>query len=243
MKKVVASILLILGLVFIINGINDAKYLIDNKVKNQSIREIATSNTSDPLERVIDFEKLKVINEDIEAWIYVPGTNIDYPILVGSSDEEYIYKNLNREYTPLGSIFTYSGTNFTKGNTFIFGHNMANGQMFGELKRYIDMDFLKENRYFYIYTERKVMKCNIFSVFIVNENDDVFSNEYELGTADYLSLLSRIINKSNYSDSILDKPTIEYSTAQMFNLVTCYGKAGTSNRLLVNGLVVDEKIR
>lgn len=120
---------------------------------------------------------------------------------------------------------------------------MANGQMFGELKRYIDMDFLKENRYFYIYTERKVMKCNIFSVFIVNENDDVFINEYELGTADYLSLLSRIINKNNYSDSILDKPTIEYSTAQMFNLVTCYGKAGTSNRLLVNGLVVDKKIR
>ena len=120
---------------------------------------------------------------------------------------------------------------------------MANGQMFGELKRYIDMDFLKENRCFYIYTERKVMKCNIFSVFIANENDDVFSNEYELGTADYLSLLSRIINKNNYSDSILDKSTIEYSTTQMFNLVTCYGKAGTSNRLLVNGLVVEEKIR
>ena len=120
---------------------------------------------------------------------------------------------------------------------------MANRQMFGELKKYIDIEFLKENRYFYIYTERKVMKCNIFSVFIANENDDVFSNEYELGTADYLSLLSRIINKNNYSDSILDKPTIEYSTTQMFNLVTCYGKAGTSNRLLVNGLVVDEKIR
>lgn len=243
MKKIVASILLIFGLFFLINGINEAKYLMDNKVKNQSIRKISTSNKSDPLERVIDFEKLKAINEDIKAWIYIPGTNIDYPILVGSSDEEYINKNLNREYTPLGSIFTYSGTNFTKGNTFIFGHNMASGQMFGELKKYRDLDFFKENRDFYIYTERKVMRCNIFSVFIANENDVVFSDEYELGTADYLSLLSIISNKNSYSDIILDKPIIEYSTTQMFNLVTCYGKVGTSNRLLVNGLVLEEKIR
>ncbi len=243
MKKIVASILLILGLAFLFNGLNEAKYLIDNKVKNQSIREVATSNTSDPLERIIDFEKLKVINEDIEAWIYIPGTNIDYPILVGKSDEEYINKNINKEYTPLGSIFSYSGTNFTKGNTFIFGHNMATGQMFGELKKYMNLDFIKENRYFYIYTERKTMKCDIFSVFVANENDDVFSNEYELGTSDYISLLSRISNKNNYSDSILDRPIIEYSTTPMFSLVTCYGKDGTSNRLLVNGIVIEEKIR
>lgn len=243
MKKIVASILLIFGIVFLIKGIQEAKYIIENKVKNQSVRELATSNTEDPLDRVIDFEKLKAINEDIEAWIYVPGTNIDYPILVGSSNEEYIDKNVNREYTPLGSIFTYSGTNFTKGNTFIFGHNMASGQMFGELKKYINTDFLNEHKNFYIYTERKVRKCEIFSIFIANENDDVFSNEYELGTSDHLSLLSRIINKNKYSNSILDNSTIEYSTTQMFNLVTCYGKVGTSNRLLVNGLVVEEKIK
>ena len=149
MKKIVASILLILSVFFFINGIKEAKYLIQNKLKNQSIREIATSNADDPFSRVIDFTKLRAINEDIKAWIYIPETNIDYPILVGDENEEYINKNLDKEYTPLGSIFSYSNTNFTRGNTFIFGHNMANGQMFGELKKYINSDFLNKNKYFF----------------------------------------------------------------------------------------------
>lgn len=243
MRKIVASILLILSVIFFIKGVKEAKYLIQNKCKNQSVREIATSNSNDPFERIIDFKKLKSINEDVEAWLYVPGTNIDYPVLVGRSDEEYINKNLDKEYTPLGSIFSYSNTNFTKGNTFIFGHNMATGQMFGELKKYINSDFLKKNKYFYVYTERKIMKCEIFSIFVANENDDVFNGEYELGTADYFSLLSRIVDKNNYSDNNLNKPIMEYSADQTFNLVTCYGGAGTSNRLVVNGLVIEEKIK
>ena len=45
-----------------------------------------------------------------------------------------LYKDINKEYTPLGSIFSYSGTNFTKGNTFIFGHNMASSQMLVNLE-------------------------------------------------------------------------------------------------------------
>ena len=239
MKKIVASILLILSVFFFINGIKEAKYLIQNKLKNQSIREIATSNADDPFSRVIDFTKLRAINEDIKAWIYIPETNIDYPILILPKQQE----NLDKEYTPLGSIFSYSNTNFTRGNTFIFGHNMANGQMFGELKKYINSDFLNKNKYFYIYTERKILKCEIFSSFIADENDDIFGNEYELGTADYLSLLSKIIDRNNYCDSNLDKPIIEYSTTQIFNLVTCQGNAGTSNRLVVSGLVIEEKIK
>ena len=244
MRKVIASILLIVSIVFLYKGFVEFRYMISNKAKNQSLREVATSEVvNDPLDRIIDFEKLNSINKDIKAWIYVPGTKIDYPILVGESDEEYLYNDMNKEYTPLGSIFSYSGTNFTKGNTFIFGHNMASSQMFGELRKYIDKDFLKEHRYLYIYTERKAMKCDIFSIFIANENDDVFSGQYELGTVEYIDLLSELVNRNNYSNNNLKKDIIEYSTTQVFNLITCYGREGTSDRLLVNGIVVEEKIR
>ena len=243
MKKFVAVILLILAIIFLWKGYNDWKYRISNKVKNDSIRELATSvEVEDPLDRIIDFEKLKAINEDIKAWIYIPGTKVDYPILVGDSNEEYLYKDINKDYTPLGSLFTFSGTNFTKGNTFIFGHNMASSQMFGELRKYLSADFLEEHRYFYLYTERKVMKCDIFSIFIANETDNIFSGEYELGTAEYIDLLSELSNRNKYGNS-LEKKIIEYSTTQVFNLITCYGGEGTPDRLLVNGMVVEEKIR
>ena len=244
MRKVIASILLIVSIVFLYKGFVEFRYMISNKAKNQSLREVATSEVvNDPLDRIIDFEKLNSINKDIKAWIYVPGTKIDYPILVGESDEEYLYNDMNKEYTPLGSIFSYSGTNFTKGNTFIFGHNMASSQMFGELRKYIDKDFLKEHRYLYIYTERKAMKCDIFSIFITNENDDIFNGEYELGTLEYISLLSELVNRNKYSNNNLDKNIIEYSTTQVFNLITCYGREGTTERLVANGIVVEEKLR
>ena len=243
MKKIVAVILLILAIIFLWKGYNDWKYRISNKVKNDSIRELATSEEiEEPLDRIIDFEKLKAINEDIKAWIYIPGTKVDYPILVGDSNEEYLYKDINKDYTPLGSLFTFSGTNFTKGNTFIFGHNMASSQMFGELRKYLSSDFLEEHRYFYLYTERKVMKCDIFSIFIANETDNIFSGEYELGTAEYIDLLSELSNRNKYANS-LEKNIIEYSTTQVFNLITCYGGEGTPDRLLVNGIVIEEKIR
>lgn len=244
MKKFVAVILLILAIIFLFKGFTDMKYKISNKSKNDSIRELATSDEiADPLDRVIDFQKLKAINEDIKAWIYIPGTKVDYPILVGKTNEEYLYKDIDKEYTPLGSLFSFKDTNFTKGNTFIFGHNMASTQMFGELKKYLSLDFLEEHRYIYLYTERKAMKCDIFSIFIANESDDVFSGEYELGTVEYIHLLSELVNRNKYSANNLEKNIIEYSTTQVFNLITCYGREGTSDRLIVNGIVVEEKIR
>ena len=244
MRKIIASILLVLSIIFLYKGFSEARYNSSNKVKNQSLREVATSEVvNDPMDRIIDFQKLKAINEDINAWIYIPNTEIDYPILTGATDEEYLYKDINKDYTPLGSLFSFSGTNFTKGNTFIFGHNMANNQMFGELRKYIDKDFLKEHRYLYVYTERKAMKCDIFSIFVTNESDDIFNGEYELGTVEYISLLSELVNRNKYSNNNLDKNIIEYSTTQVFNLITCYGREGTTERLVANGIVVEEKIR
>ena len=245
MRKVIASILLIVSIVFLYKGFVEFRYMISNKAKNQSLREVATSEVvNDPLDRIIDFEKLNSINKDIKAWIYVPGTKIDYPILVGESDEEYLYNDMNKEYTPLGSIFSYSGTNFTKGNTFIFGHNMASSQMFGELRKYIDKDFLKEHRYLYIYTERKAMKCDIFSIFITNEKINSKLLQAMIKEDNFAQLLIEELNKRNkYSEYSLEESSINYSTSQIFNLITCYGAEGTTERLVVNGIVEEEKIR
>ena len=87
------------------------------------------------------------------------------------------------------------------------------------------------------------MKCDIFSIFIVNESDEVFSGQYELGTVEYIDLLSELVNRNKYSNNNLEKNIIEYSTIQVFNLITCYGGEGIPDRLLVNGIVVEEKIR
>lgn len=244
MKKLAGCIVL-LGLVCLVNGFIEFRYFYDNNIQNNSVKEIAVSdsNSDNPLDRIIDFSALRAINEDIKAWIYIPKTNIDYPILVGNNDEEYIDKDINGEYNPLGSLFSYSGTNFTKGNSFIFGHNISSGQMFGSLKKYlIEDNYLEDNRYFYIYTERKIFKCYIYSIFICKYTDSFFYNQYDVDTADYASFLSKSLDKNYYANNTLVTSVNDYSDMQMFSLVTCYGRQGTSDRLVINGLSVEEKM-
>ena len=61
MKKIVASVLLVISIIFLFKGFIDWKYRITNKVNN-SIRELVTNeNEEDPLNRIIDFQKLKSI--------------------------------------------------------------------------------------------------------------------------------------------------------------------------------------
>lgn len=54
-----------------------------------------------PAKRSIDFTVLQGINPDIAAWIYIPGTAIDYPVLIGKTDGEYLKKDYQKSYSPL----------------------------------------------------------------------------------------------------------------------------------------------
>ena len=196
-------------------------------------------DSNDPLNRRIDFKKLKSENEDIVAWIYIPKTSIDYPIVIGDTDEEYLYKDIEGNYSPLGAIFTYANTkkDFSDSHIKVFGHNMKEFQMFGELRKFLNVDYMKEHKKFYIYTDRKTIECGIVSIFITNENDSIFGNTSS--GIDFLTTLSERNVNSNYD---LLNNMEKLSDSQIFSLVTCNGVEGTTERFLVNGVAVKEKI-
>ena len=247
MKKgcinVLVVVLFLISGVFLYLAFNEGFYSLDTKFKNNAIREVVVQETEDPLNRNIDFEKLKGMNEDVVAWVYIPGTTVDYPILIGDSDEEYLYKDIDGNYNPLGSIFSYSKTkrDLSDGHVFLFGHNMRQYQMFGEIRKFLNTDYMQEHRKFYVYTERKTVEYDIFSIFSCNENDDFFTMGIELGTADYVTMLDSIINRNVNSDYELGSSSIKWSDSQVVSLVTCNGVEGTTERLTVNGIAVREK--
>ncbi len=120
-------------------------------------------------EKTIDFAALQEQeNEHIYAWITVPGTKIDYPIVQHpESPEYYLNHNLDGSAGYPGCIYTelYNSKDWDDNHTVIYGHNMKNGTMFAGLHYYEDSQFFEEHPYVYIYTEDKVRVYQIFAAY------------------------------------------------------------------------------
>ena len=87
----------------------------------------------------VKFGELQSVNPDVYAWITVPGTEIDYPILQHPSDNSYyLMHNIDGSYGYPGCIYTenLNSKDFTDNNTVIYGHNMKNGSMFAQLHKF-----------------------------------------------------------------------------------------------------------
>ena len=74
----------------------------------EEMQEEAVTENDDPMQRKIDFEALREINPDVYAWIWIPGTNIDYPILQSAveADDYYLNTTIDGKKGYPGSIYT-----------------------------------------------------------------------------------------------------------------------------------------
>lgn len=95
------------------------------------------------------FNELQEINPDVCAWLTLGGTNIDYPVLQGQDDLDYVNKDVYGNASLTGAIFltTLNAPDFSDDYNLIYGHHMENGAMFGDIDRFADQVFLDEHRY------------------------------------------------------------------------------------------------
>lgn len=186
----------------------------------------------------VDFKCLKEINTDICGWIYIPDTSVDYPILIGDTDEKYLYTDVEGNPSKLGSIFSFSDTDRTlkDARIILFGHNMKEYQMFGELKRYIeDEEFRNNHKKIYIYAEDKIMELEVFSIFICEETDSIFRDSTRLGSKEYKALLQELADRDQYFCTCQENME-NGENQQSVSLVTCSGSVGTKQRLVVSAI-------
>ncbi len=120
-------------------------------------------------EKEIDFAALQSEqNEDIYAWITVPGTKVDYPVLQHPEElDYYLGHNLDGTKGYPGCIYTQlmNSKDFTDKHTVLYGHNMSNGTMFNTLHYYEDPVFFEEHPYVYIYTPEAVLVYQVFAAY------------------------------------------------------------------------------
>ena len=88
---------------------------------------------------MVDFDALRQINPDVVAWIrFDEPAVINYPVVQGSDNSEYLSKTFKGYDNTVGTIFVnaYNHADFNDRNTIIYGHYMYNGTMFNELEQY-----------------------------------------------------------------------------------------------------------
>ncbi len=91
--------------------------------------------------------KLIAANTDYIGWLSIDGTNISYPVMHTPSDpQKYLRQNFYGKYSQSGVPFLDSRCSMNGGNLIIYGHNMKNGTMFSDLKKYLNTDFLNSHR-------------------------------------------------------------------------------------------------
>lgn len=113
----------------------------------------------------IDFETLRDINPDIVGWIKIPGTKIDYPVVQGKDNEEYLHKTFSKKQNRSGSVFldVNCKKDFSSDNSVIYGHHMKDGSMFAELVKFRDPVFVKRHKRILLYLPEKTLSLSVVS--------------------------------------------------------------------------------
>lgn len=135
-------------------------------------------------EQVYDFKQLKEQNEDIYAWITVPGTQVDYPVLQSETDNYYLDYNLDHTKGYPGCLYTNACNqkDFSDYHTIIYGHNMKNDTMFGSLHDFEEETFFEEHDTIYVYTEEKRLTYEIYET--VKYSDAYIPSQYNVNSAE-----------------------------------------------------------
>ena len=160
--------------------------------------------------------KWKKINSDVRGWIAIPNTNINYPVVVGPTNNYYVNKDIYKQNSRNGVIWADSDTKFGTGNqisknTVIYGHNWTNYSanpqigresdvMFAQVTAFHHLDFAKKTPYFYYSTEDEEMVWQVFAAFYTEESFNYLVSD---GSSEYMrNLISEAKKRSLHNYDI-----------------------------------------
>ena len=205
--------------------------------------DTAGSGSSEPAEKPdipIDFQALQRENPDVYAWIRIPDTTIDYPILQSSTDNDYyLFHTLEGKSGYPGSIYTenYNKKDFSDFNTVIYGHKMRNHTMFADLEYYEDLDYLKQHNMITIYTPDHIRTYQVFAAVTYDNRHIMYSFDFvnQEQRQAYLDSLKAVRNMATCWDESVSVTTED----KIITLSTCNGNE--NQRFLVEAVLIDEK--
>ena len=116
----------------------------------ESVTDTETETSAEPTEQPAAERNIQALiteNADCIGWLSIDGTNISYPVMYSPSEpQKYLRRNFYGKYSQSGVPFLDGRCDLQSSNLIIYGHNMRNGTMFSDLKKYVGKDFLNAHR-------------------------------------------------------------------------------------------------
>ena len=158
-------------------------------------------------------------NSETVGWIKVNNTNINYPIVQHSDNSYYLSHDFYNRRTDIGWIFGDYRDNFDEfnNNTIIYGHNIVNRTMFGQIPYLLRKSWFKNENSHYIKLSTKKTNSiwQIFSVYRIAPTTDYLQSKFN-STAVYQDFLKKIKERSSQSFDV----KLDY-TDKIITLSTC----------------------
>lgn len=173
-------------------------------------------------------EELTAINQDLRGWLTIDGTNIDYPVVQGRDDMEYVNRDIYGKFAMSGSIFLscLNSPDFSDPYNLVYGHHMANGAMFGDVVSFTDGEYFSQHRTGTLYLPKHTYGIEIFACMEADAYDRVI---YGIETADVETIVA-----------YLKENAVQYAeigvtgTDRLIALSTC-AESETNGRVIVFG--------
>lgn len=230
---VIAIILLIISIaLFVFSIINIINWSKDNEVINEELNYIneiinkedtissQKENSAKESEKVINYNDLKKVNNDLVGWIKVNGTNIDYPYVQAKNNEYYLTHSFKKNKNSAGWIFLdyRNSIDFTDKNNIIYGHARKDRSMFGSLRNILKSSWYKnpENHTIEISINDKKYYFKTFSVYHIKTENYYITTEFESD-----SYFNEFIDKLK-KRSIYNFKTEVSSNDKILTLSTCH---------------------
>ena len=168
--SIMAGILILLMLSYGMYSLWDTYKIYANSFADEELLKFRPTDDGEDNPTLKDLKKL---NPDVKAWIQVPKTNIDYPVVQGQDDMEYINKNVYGEFELSGAIFLscLNKDDFSDPYNLVYGHNMKNGGMFADVADFTNKEYFETHQKGKLYLTDATRKIRFFAFMKVTAAD------------------------------------------------------------------------
>ena len=182
---------------------------------------------------MVDLSAYLAQNPDFVAWLRIPGTNVDYPVVQTDNPDYYLNHTFSGKSSVVGTLFSLADADYAAPgrNIAIYGHHLRSSgeKMFTSLMRYKNPDFYEDNQTIVLDSLYRHSEYTIFAVVNMKVGDWELSRTTFSGDAAFMAFVNRA-----KSESLYDTGVEVGADDHILTLITCdRSYAGKEGRLVI----------